>query len=307
MATTTNFGWETPDDTDLVKDGAAAMRTLGNSIDTSFVDLKGGTTGQILSKASNTDLDYTWIAANPGDITEVAAGTGISGGGTSGAVTITNSMATAIDAKGDLIAGTGADTFARLAVGTNGQVLTAASGQATGLQWVTPTAVAPNFSLLGTGTLTGATNITVSGISGINDLQIHIIGASCDSTSATVAVQFNSDTGSNYYRYGSEVYWPTTYVSTQMTAIAGATTSFRVGAMSTNAAGVVSGYLTLRGCNSSGKKMMTLAGTGNAGGGTDQISYSLGGYYDSSSTISSVTLRASANFDAGTFQVYGSA
>ena len=61
MATTTNFGWETPDDTDLVKDGAAAMRTLGNSIDTSFVDLKGGTTGQILSKASNTDLDFTWI------------------------------------------------------------------------------------------------------------------------------------------------------------------------------------------------------------------------------------------------------
>ena len=61
MATTTNFGWETPDDTDLVKDGALAMRTLGNAIDTSLVDLKGGTTGQVLSKASNTDLDFTWI------------------------------------------------------------------------------------------------------------------------------------------------------------------------------------------------------------------------------------------------------
>jgi hypothetical protein len=61
MATTTNFGWETPDDTDLLKDGAAAMRTLGNSIDTSFVDLKGGTTGQVLSKTSGTDLDFTWI------------------------------------------------------------------------------------------------------------------------------------------------------------------------------------------------------------------------------------------------------
>jgi hypothetical protein len=135
MATTTNFGWETPDDTDLVKDGAAAMRTLGNSIDTSFVDLKGGTTGQVLAKASNTDLDYTWTTPQVGDITEVAAGTGISGGGTSGAVTITNSMATAIDAKGDLIAGTGADTFSRLAVGTNNQVLTADSTTATGLKW----------------------------------------------------------------------------------------------------------------------------------------------------------------------------
>lgn len=61
MATTTNFGWETPDDTDLVKDGAAAMRTLGGAIDTSLVDLKGGTTGQVLSKASNTDMDFSWI------------------------------------------------------------------------------------------------------------------------------------------------------------------------------------------------------------------------------------------------------
>ena len=62
MATTTNFGWETPDDTDLVKDGAAAIRTLGQSIDTSMADLEGGTTGQVLSKASNTDMDFAWIA-----------------------------------------------------------------------------------------------------------------------------------------------------------------------------------------------------------------------------------------------------
>lgn len=135
MATTTNYGWETPDDTDLVKDGAAAMRTLGNSIDASFVDLKGGTTGQVLSKASNTDLDFTWVTDAAGDITGVTAGTGISGGGTSGTVTVTNSMATAIDAKGDLIGGTGADTFARLAVGANGTVLTADSSEATGLKW----------------------------------------------------------------------------------------------------------------------------------------------------------------------------
>ncbi len=61
MATsTTNFGWTVPSDTDLVKDGAAAIRTALGGVDTSMVDLKGGTTGQVLSKASNTDMDFTW-------------------------------------------------------------------------------------------------------------------------------------------------------------------------------------------------------------------------------------------------------
>jgi len=59
--TTTNFGWTVPSDTDLVKDGAAAIRTALGGVDTSMVDLKGGTTGQVLSKNSNTDMDFTWI------------------------------------------------------------------------------------------------------------------------------------------------------------------------------------------------------------------------------------------------------
>jgi hypothetical protein len=76
-----------------------------------------------------------WIAAPIGDITGVTAGTGISGGGTSGTVTITNSMATEIAAKGDLIVGTGAATFDNLTVGANNTVLTADSSTATGLKW----------------------------------------------------------------------------------------------------------------------------------------------------------------------------
>lgn len=66
MATTTNFGWTTPDNTALVKNGASAIRTLGSSIDTSFVDLKGGTTGQVLKKTSGTDLDFEWGTASSG-------------------------------------------------------------------------------------------------------------------------------------------------------------------------------------------------------------------------------------------------
>lgn len=106
--TTTNFGWTVPSDTDLVKDGAAAIRTALGGVDTSFVDLKGGTTGQVLAKASNTDLDYIWANVDP---------------------------LTILDAKGDLITATAADTPARLAVGTNGYVLTADSTTSTGLKW----------------------------------------------------------------------------------------------------------------------------------------------------------------------------
>ena len=88
MANTTYFGWETPDDTDLVKDGAAAIRTLGQAIDTSMQDLEGGTTGQILAKNSNADMDFIWVTNDVGDITEVVASTPLTGGGTSGSVTV---------------------------------------------------------------------------------------------------------------------------------------------------------------------------------------------------------------------------
>jgi hypothetical protein len=133
MATTTNFGWETPDDTDLVKDGALAIRTLGSAIDTSLVDLKGGTTGQVLSKTSDTDMDFTWVTSDDANAIQNAI----------------------VDAKGDLITATAADTPARLAVGTNGQYLSADSTSATGLKWITPTASASGLTLVTTGSFSG--------------------------------------------------------------------------------------------------------------------------------------------------------
>jgi hypothetical protein len=114
--TTTNFGWDIPQSTDLVKDGATAIAALGQDIDTALVDLKGGTTGQVLAKASGTDLDFSWVAQDDSNAIQNAI----------------------VDAKGDLIGATAADTPARLAVGTNGQVLTADSTAATGLKWATP-------------------------------------------------------------------------------------------------------------------------------------------------------------------------
>lgn len=119
--TTTNFGWDIPQSTDLVKDGATAIAALGQDIDTALVDLKGGTTGQVLAKASGTDLDFSWVAQDDSNAIQNAI----------------------VDAKGDLISATAADTPARLGVGTDGQVLMADSTTATGLKW----AAAPSSSL----------------------------------------------------------------------------------------------------------------------------------------------------------------
>jgi len=119
-----------PTASDLVTDLPADFETFGQAVATSMADLLGGTTGQVLSKASNTDMDFTWVAADD-----------------------TNAIQnTIVDAKGDLISATGSDTPARLAVGANDTILMADSSTATGLKYAgtyttfTPTITASSGS-----------------------------------------------------------------------------------------------------------------------------------------------------------------
>jgi hypothetical protein len=169
MATVTpNFNWPVPTSTDLVKDGATAIEALGDSIDASMVDLKGGTTGQVLSKASNTDMDFTWVTDAAGDITGVTAGVGITGGGTSGTVTITNDMATTITAAGDIVVGTGSGTYDNLPIGTTAQVLTADTTVSPyKVKWATPASTTPSFvgvrcTVSGSQTIANATSAYIA-------------------------------------------------------------------------------------------------------------------------------------------------
>jgi hypothetical protein len=113
MATTTNYSWTTPDDTALVKDGAAAIRSLGTAIDTT-----------VFNNASAA------IAK------------------------------TIVDAKGDIIAATAADTVARLAVGANATVLTADSTAATGLKWAAPAGFTYASNTVATEQFTSSTSFT---------------------------------------------------------------------------------------------------------------------------------------------------
>ena len=176
---TSNFNWQMPTAVDLVTDLPADFEVFGQAVDTDFADLLGGANGYILSKASATDLDFAWIPNDQGDITAVNVTAPITGGGSSGAVTIgvdaastaaagvvqlsdststTSSvlastptatksaydLADAAIAKSTVttagdIIYRNATVPARLGIGTAGQVLTV-NGGATAPEWATPAA-----------------------------------------------------------------------------------------------------------------------------------------------------------------------
>jgi hypothetical protein len=296
--TTTNFGWDIPQSTDLVKDGATAIAALGQDIDTAFVDLKGGTTGQILAKASATDLDYSWITNDVGDITAVTAGTGISGGGTSGAVTITNSMATEIAAKGDLIVGTGSATFDNLTAGTNGQVPVADSTASTGLKY-SNNAPLGGMSILNSGgtNLTGAATITLSGLSNLSRISILMNGASSVNAGSTVSLRFNSDATNNYGYAGNFQSSGTLTNAYNQNA-----TSIPVAKQGSSASNVVSALINIESCFSDGMNQYTL---GSSADGTSTETFNWVGFYNGTKISSISFISSSGNFDGGIFYVFG--
>jgi len=258
MATTTNYSWTTPDDTALVKDGAAAIRSLGTAIDTT-----------VFNNASAA------IAK------------------------------TIVDAKGDIIAATAADTVARLAVGTNDQVLTADSTAATGLKWATPAtpSTAKSYSLLSTTNTTTGTTYTVSSLSGYDNLLVMFKNITTTDTGNNQLYlrPNNNTTSANYNQYA----WSMTPPST-MTNVFISEAGIKVVNQGTSTGKNICGYIYLFGANTSGKKMITQSTSiANGTGGLGLIG---GGDYTDSNVISSLTLiTLGGAFSGGTMYVFGAA
>jgi len=265
MATTTNYSWTTPDDTALVKDGAAAIRSLGTAIDSTVFT----NAGAAVTKAT-------------------------------------------VDAKGDLIAGTADNTVARLAVGANDTVLTADSSTATGLKWAAPVASGTSWTLLNSGgtTLTGASTITVSGISAKNQLMVIIEDASSVNNGFGCDIRLNTDSGANYIAHGAMVRNLATDGSNcRMQGVSETGRSeIRLGSNG-QASQSFNGSIFFDGCNTSGVKSFFSLGGGafsTTNSGSEGIFQ--GGYWNNSATVTSVSvLSSTGNFDGGKIYVYTSA
>lgn len=226
-----------PTPVDLVTDLPADFEVFGQAVDTSLADLKGGTSGQILAKNSNTDMDFVWVTNDVGDITEITASSPLTGGGTSGAVTVgiqdattaqkgavqlensTSSTSTttaavpasvksAYDLANGAIPKSLIDAAGDLIVGTAADTagrlgigtanqVLAVNSGATALEWATPSS-GGGMTLLSTTTISGTT--TISSISGsYKHLLLNLKGMTSTVDGNSVPIRFNGDSGGNYY------------------------------------------------------------------------------------------------------------
>jgi hypothetical protein len=198
--------------------------------------------------------------------------------------------ATIVDAKGDIIAATAADTVARLAVGSNDTVLTADSSTATGLKWATP--AAGGMTLLSTTSLSGAT-VTISSIpSTYVNLQL-VISQAYSAATPDLHIQFNGDTGGNYaINYGTSMGDGDTKI---VIGILGSTSLYYNTYNST---------IQIPRYSTSDKKLMQTWVSQVSGGTTSGFQRT--GFWNSTSAISSITIKTSTStFSGGTVYLYG--
>jgi hypothetical protein len=244
-----------------------------------------------------------WVGVSgAGDVTEVQAGTGISvASGTGPIPVVTNTMATAVDAKGDLIVGTGADTFARLAVGTNGHTLVADSSTATGLAYAAPSA-GLTWAAGGNGNLPAASSLQLS-ISSKESVIIRISGMST-TADAAFYLRINNSSASVYDYNGFSHTTNTTATTNYIKQINDSKfeLNYPNGLDSTNNEGTW--YIRVDGCKNGGFVSMYTTGL-LKNVGSNNLAISFGGMFQTSGAVTTLDLILSAgNFDAGTYEYW---
>jgi hypothetical protein len=282
MATSPLFGWSEPDDTDLVKDGAAAIRTLGNAIDTSLGDLLGGTSGQVLSKNSNTNMDFTWVTSDDANAIQNAI----------------------VDAKGDLITATAADTPARLAVGTDGQTLVADSTASTGLKWATPATASSGFVFVNSTSFSNVASVSIDSVftSTYDTYMIDLMNVYGGTSTDDLHFQYRygSTTATTAY-YGSWVYWrPVTdgITGSRWRNAAQHTLNDYIG----DSANMTHGNIYISQAGVSGKPAIW----GASGNTSSEGFEAFGGTFDGSSQVfDGFLLKSSSSNITGTVRIYG--
>jgi hypothetical protein len=222
----------------------------------------------------------------------------------------TTGMTNPMTTTGDTIYSSSGSTPARLGIGSTGQVLTVAGGVPS---WATPGGAGSNWSLLNSGgtTLSGSSTVTISGISGQDKLMLLIRNAG-NPDQYSIALRINGDTGNNYFYYGLDMITAASYSANiigDSSRVLGSGDDRIPYGQGVSAAGSSdgSGYLEITGCNSSGVKMFNMLGAFNSAGSNGQTAKVFGGWYDSSSTISSVSIFTGQNFNVGVMYLYGSA
>lgn len=211
--------------------------------------------------------------------------------------------------KGDLFTYSTDNT--RLAVGTNGQYLSADSTAATGLKWAS-VATTKNFSLINSpsGTaMSGSSTVTYSGLSGYDSYLIRIAQATGPSNE-TYLLRFNSDSGSNYTVTGAQIETTSSYDPARFSGVNGTSTSFTLGKAASSTSSEFSASVLVFGANTAGLKVINSVGNGtNFSTNYNQTMRIQNGFWNNSATISSISVvsLSAGNFTAGTLFIYGAA
>jgi len=214
---------------------------------------------------------------------------------------------TIFDAKADLLTATAADTPARLAVGSNDQVLTADSSTATGLKWATPGGATLNTSLITNGSTTSGTSLTLSSLTSYDQLFLSLTSLNSSANGSRLRIRINGVTTSVYVIMALENRLGSTFVGGGFTSASQSAfySGNNYGFKDNTSNGTLIGLTNCK--SSSGFTNVAISSTFEHFNTTDRVIYTAQNVFGSNATVSSITIdwEDGNTFSAGTYRLYG--